>query len=566
MVFLQSFLVIIDGAIQASIPALLGFVVDSLLESPTKFVDELLWPIVICSLVFTVLFYCLAFTHHYLGSKIGTMVEVKLRLRLYRHLQTLSADFYHRNHVGEITSRLTNDFTAGVRPLYNHYYSSLWALSVLVPSLIGLSLISIPFMMVFLTLLIAWGCLYYLIIPKIRRLNREVGEETGHITAKVTEQISANSLTRAFGNEDKAYRDVDQQSGRFLSKSLKTAKVTHLTGDIINTLNCLTAPLLMICIGALFIGHGMTVGGLVAAYGYWNRAAGPMRTVLDMVTQIFSSIASFDRIMDFFQEQPSVKDKEGAKDMTVRRGEVEFQDVNFSYPTSEGNLVLKDLSLQIPAGNSVALIGESGAGKSTISQLLLRLYDAQHGVIKIDGQDLKEVTQASIRKNIGWVQQETIILSGSVRDNMSLAKPGATDEEIIQALKDAEAWDFVQDLPQGLDTQMGERGTRISGGQKQRLSIARVFLKNPPVVILDEATSALDTLTERSIQRSMKRLFEGRTNIIIAHRLSTVVECDKLVLLDKGKIVEQGSHSELLNRSEAYRKLCQGQYLGKEAS
>jgi len=560
---LQGILVVIDGIIQASVPALLGFVTDRLIESPSKFIDEWMVSIVGFAIAITLVFYILAFTHHYLATKISTIVEVRMRLNLYRHLQTLSADFYHRNQVGEITSRLTNDITMGVRPLYGHFYGMLWAFSVFVPSLIGLGLINVPFMLLFLSLVGFWAGFYHLIIPHIRRLNREVGEETGHITANVTEQIAASSLTRAFSNEHRAYRSVDEQSGRFLSKALRTAKVTYLSGDVINTFNCLTAPLLMLCIGALFVGQGMTVGGLVAAFGYWNRASGPISVILGSITQIFSSLASFDRIMDFFQERPSVKDLDGAQPLKVVAGDIVLDNISFTYPAHGCEPAIKGLSLHIPAQSSVALIGSSGAGKSTLSHLILRLFDPQEGAVKIDGQNLRNVTQKSVRSHIGLVMQETIIMSGSVRENMALAKPEAKDDEIIQALQNAEAWGFVQSLPEGLDTMLGERGSRLSGGQKQRLAIARVFLKNPPIVIFDEATSALDTLTEKTIQTSMKRLFQGRTNIIIAHRLSTVIGCDNLVLMEEGSIKDQGHHQELLQRSETYQRMCKGQHLGE---
>ena len=324
----------------------------------------------------------------------------------------------------------------------------------------------------------------------------------------------------------------------------------------------LGAPLGLLFIGALFVGEGITVGALVAAYGYWQRATSPVSMILNNITQFFVSFSSLDRVLEFFEEQPSVADRPNAAALRVTEGRVDMTDLVFSYPVSDmPRPVLRGFTLTIPPRQRVALIGESGAGKSTLVQLLLRLYDPQSGAIHIDGQDLRDVTQESLRLQIGLVMQETILLSGSVRDNLILAKNDANDEEIIAALRNAEAWDFVRELPEGLDTPLGERGARLSGGQRQRLSIARVFLKNPPVVVFDEATSALDTVTEQLIQNSMRRLFDGRTSIIIAHRLSTIVDCDRLVLLEKGRIVGQGTHEELRRTSERYSRMCEGQLL-----
>ena len=225
----------------------------------------------------------------------------------------------------------------------------------------------------------------------------------------------------------------------------------------------------------------------------------------------------------------------------------------------EGETVLDDMNLEIPAGRSLALVGESGAGKTTIAQLLLRFYDPVAGQVFIDGRDIRQVTQASIRKQVGMVMQDVILLAGTIRHNLHFAKPDASDEEMIEALKNARAWDFVKEMPDGLDTILGERGNRLSGGQKQRLSIAQVFLKNPPIVIFDEATSALDTLTEKMIQQAMEELFRGRTSIVIAHRLSTIKNCDRIVLLDSGRISASDNHEGLLKISPRYQELCSRQ-------
>ncbi|HEX2950660.1 MAG TPA: ABC transporter ATP-binding protein, partial [Armatimonadota bacterium] len=337
--------------------------------------------------------------------------------------------------------------------------------------------------------------------------------------------------------------------------------MTVLFSDVMNTFLALLAPTSLLLIGAYFVGQGFTVGTLVAAYGYWKTASGPISAILNNITALYTSFASMDRIFEFFRETPSVKDRPGAKPLNITDGKIELHDVTFHYPLDEDTTVLNQLSFTVPAKRSLALVGESGAGKSTISQLLLRFYDPVRGEIAIDGQDLRNVTQESLREQIGFVMQETILLSGTIRENLQFAKPDATTDEMVNALQNAGAWDFVRLLPQGLDTMLGERGARLSTGQKQRLSIARVFLKNPPIVIFDEATSALDAVTEKQIQQSMSRLLHDRTAIIIAHRLSTVIDCDEILFLAGGRIVAHGPHKQLLTICPQYHDLCQKQLI-----
>jgi subfamily B ATP-binding cassette protein MsbA len=558
----QNALVILDGIIQAAVPAVLGYVVDQLITDPAHFVDhQLPWMAGVAVLGVGV-FYAVAFTQHYLAKKIGHIVGIRFRKELYRHLQTLSADFYQRHHVGEIAARLTNDINVGVIPFYDRYMVTLWAFAVLVPSCVMIAWVGGYMLLLFLGMLALFLVLTRVVMPTIRRLNRQVQDEAGRINARVTEDISTAELTRVFAREEEAYHAMARHNDFFLKKALRTAKVMHLYGDVINTFVHTAAPLAMLFVGALFIGEGITVGVLVMVYGYWQRATSPVTMILNNIQQFMVCFSSMDRILEFFEEQPTIADAPGAGELTVGDGTVEVEHLSFTYPTSEGDQpALRDVSLTVPGRTSVAIIGESGAGKSTLVQLMLRLHDPQQGALRIDGQDLREVTQESLRKQIGLVMQETILLSGNVRDNLSLAHPDATDEEMVEALKNAEAWDFVQDLPQGLDTLLGERGARLSGGQRQRLAIARVFLKDPPIVIFDEATSALDTVTEKAIQTSMRRLFEGRTSIVIAHRLSTVIGCDRLVLMETGAIADQGTHRELLQKSRRYRQMCEGQLL-----
>ena len=564
IIVLIAALALLDAAMQAVMPRILGYVIDSANRHTTHFVrHDLPWllPTVIIG---TVVFYIVAFTWHYLNNITSQRIGIRFRLSLYNHLQQLSADFYQRPHVGEITARLTNDINQGVVPLFSQATQLVWALSVPILSCIIMATISIKLLVIFLAVAAAFVVLMRTISPRIRSLNREVMDEAGRMNARMTEDISVNTLIRAFAQENASLHALEQLSDVLYGKVKRSARFTTLFSDIINTFLVWTAPLAILITGALFASKGLiTIGAAAAFFAYWKTASGPISFTMGSLTVLYSAFASVDRILDFFGECPLVKNKKHARPLQVTQGEVTLREVTFSYPIGSGEPVLSALSFTAAPQQSLALVGESGAGKSTIVQLILRFYDAGSGAVRIDGQDVRDVAQASLRRQIGMVMQDTILLSGTIRENMLFAKPDASEEEIIAALQHAEAWSFIQEMPDGLDTMLGERGARLSGGQKQRISIARVFLKNPPIVIFDEATSSLDTITEKQIQQTMRRLYQGRTAIIIAHRLSTIIDCDRIIVLDKGCILAEGSHEELYVACPRYREMCEKQEMAQ---
>jgi ABC-type multidrug transport system fused ATPase/permease subunit len=276
---------------------------------------------------------------------------------------------------------------------------------------------------------------------------------------------------------------------------------------------------------------------------------------------IFSGLASADRVFEFFDEQPMIQDGPNCRCLQNVRGELAFENVVFHYPTERDSAVLKDVSFTVPPGRRIAIVGPSGAGKSTMLQLIMRFYDPSAGRVTIDGQDVRELGQASLRAGIGMVMQDSMFFAGTIEENLRLADEDATREQMREALQNANALEFVDAMPAGVHTLIGERGTRLSGGQKQRLSIARVFLKNPPILLFDEATSALDSLAERLVQAAMERLMKGRTTIIVAHRISTIQAADEIMVLQDGKITARGNHAQLLDISSLYRDLCSHQRL-----
>ncbi|MBW7457314.1 ABC transporter ATP-binding protein/permease, partial [Paenibacillus sepulcri] len=318
--------------------------------------------------------------------------------------------------------------------------------------------------------------------------------------------------------------------------------------------------LVLACGGYLVIKKQLTLGEFVAFYGYLDRLYGPLRRLVNSSTELTQASASLERVMELLNEEPEIKDAPDAIELKKVRGDIEFRDVSFRY-LDTGEWVLQHINLTIPQGHTVALVGMSGGGKSSLVSLLARFYDIQEGQITVDGRDIQAFRQQSLRSHIGMVLQDNILFSGSVRDNIRLGDPAASEEAIIEAAHRANAHEFITALPAGYDTEIGERGVKLSGGQKQRIAIARVFLKDPAILVLDEATSALDLESEHAIQESLAVLARNRTTLIVAHRLSTITHADTIVVIEHGSIVEQGNHEELMNRDSAYARLYNVQHL-----
>lgn len=550
-----------DGILQSSVVAYVKIVIDKLVADPKAFVGGDLGHYVMLGLLGGAVFFPFAYTGHLASQLMTNKLSQRFRLNLYSHLQKLNGDFYQKNQVGEISSRLTGDIESGVGQMSGFLISNTWAFSLLATSLVSMYLLDAKLFLVFVALNLSYTFISRFFSQRIRVLSREVRDRTGELNARVTEDVSANVLVRSFAVEDFFFGRFRQTQEELYRTQVRSSNISIIYQDLLQVFFHFVAPVAIIGTGALLVGKGLTVGSLVAFWAYWKMVQGPMSWLFNSVTAFYGAMAAMDRVMEFFVEHPLVKDKPKAPALHLARGEIVFDHLSFAYPSAPQKKVLDDLAFTIPARSSLGIVGPSGAGKSTLIQLLLRFYDPTAGRILVDGEDISQVRQVSLRKNIGVVMQDTVLLSGTVRENLLLGRENASDKQLWEALEHAGARQFVEELSQKLDARLGERGLTLSGGQRQRLAIARVFIKDPPIVIFDEATSALDTLTEMKIQDSIQTLLKGRTSIVVAHRLSTVMRCDRILLVEKAGKVQLGSHQELLQASPLYHSLVSNQTL-----
>ncbi len=487
----------------------------------------------------------------YWGHVVGVRMQGDMRRDVFNHLQKLPNKYFDNNKTGDIMSRIINDLME-ISELAHHGPEDIFiSLVMLTGSFIILCTINIP-----LTLLIFAFIPFIVLFTMYQRkkmnkafLNTKV--KTGAINASLENSISGISISKAFVSHETEQEKFEKGNKKFIIAREKAYKVMaeYFSGagfgiDILNYVGLIG--------GGLFTFKGVIdIGDFMAYMLYIRLFTDPIKKLINFMEQFQNGITGFQRYMEIMNEDQE-KNKKNAVELCDVKGNIEFKNVGFSY---EGEKVLDDFSIDIESGKMLALVGHSGGGKTTICNLIPRFYDVMDGDILIDGKSIYDVTLDSLRENIGIVQQEVFLFTGTIRDNILYGKTNASEEEIIKASKMANIHDFIESLPEGYDTYIGERGVKLSGGQKQRISIARVFLKNPSILILDEATSALDNTTEHIIQESLKKLCEGRTTIVVAHRLSTIQNADEIVVIGNKGIIEKGSHDELMKLNGEYSKL-----------
>ncbi len=491
------------------------------------------------------------------GHNFGIRVETDMRRDLFRHMQKLSYGYFDQSRVGQLMSRMTTDLFDitefahhGPEDIFVSTVTIIGALIVMFTIQWRLALVITVMIPVFL--LVVWKCR-----RSMRDASRVVKKTAASINADFESGLSGVKTAKAFANEGVELQKFDAANGRYRGSKVKYHKAMGVFNSVMEFFMCILSVIVIAVGGALIMGDKLNIIDLITFSLYVAAFVNPIRKLAVTTELIANGTAGLHRFVELMRTEPSIKDAPDAEELLDVKGEIRVDHVSFSYKAGSG--VLHDVSLDIRPGETVAFVGSSGGGKTTLSQLIPRFYDVTDGAIYIDGHDVRTVTQDSLHRNIGVVSQDVFLFAGSIAENIQYGRVDASMEEVIEAAKMAEIYYDIMDMPEGFDTNVGERGVLLSGGQKQRISIARIFLKNPPVLILDEATSALDSVTEAKIQKTFEKLSAGRTTLVIAHRLSTVKTADRIAVIDGGRIIELGSHSELMERDGEYAALVRTQ-------
>ena len=496
-----------------------------------------------------------------LGHRMGVLIEADMRRDVFNHMQDLSCSFYDKNRTGVLMSRITSDLFE-ITELAHHGPENILICTLTIVGALAV-MFTIEWRLALTLAVVLPLCLWFTLSQRVRMktANIEVKKKTAEIYAAIESSISGIRTAKAFANEEQELNKFDDANALFKASKVEYYKTMGLFQSGMD-FTCCIAQVLVITVGGLLImQEKMDYIDLVTFSLYVSTFISPIRRLTQFSEQYMNGSAGFTRFLELMRTEPIIKDRPGARELPAVEGRVDYEHVSFDY--GNGVPVLKDIDLHIEPGQCLAVVGPSGGGKTTLCQLLPRFYDVCAGSVKVDGVDVRDVTQSSLRRNIGMIQQDVFMFAGTIRENIRYGRPDATDEEIVEAAVRAQVHNEIMELPDGYDSYIGERGVMLSGGQKQRISIARVFLKNPKILVLDEATSALDTVTEQRIQASLDELSQGRTTIIIAHRLSTIRNADMIAVVEGEHIVELGSHQQLMEKDGEYARLCRAQDLGK---
>lgn len=548
------FFATLSAGIALTIPLIVRYVTNTLIYLPAEVIlSKIITVAVILLALIGLDFFCKFFIGNY-GHVMGAKIEYNMRAEIFNHFQKLSFSFYDDQKVGQLMSRITTDLF-DITELLHHgpeniilsilkLSGALIILTSINPKLTVASFVVLPFMFAYA----------YFLNKHMRTAFRRNRQKIAEINGQIEDNLSGIRVVKSFANEE-----VENEKFKVGNDGFLAAKKNSyfFMGSFHAGIHAFTTMVQVVVIvaGSYFIAKGeLQVTDLLTFLLYIGVFTEPIRTLIDFTEQFQNGYSGFERFMEIMNMEPDIADASNAEELKDVKGDISFEDVTFSY-NDHSDTVLKGVNLEVPAGAYMALVGSSGAGKTTLCSLIPRFYDVNSGTIRIDGKDIREVTLKSLRSQIGIVQQDVYLFAGTIFENIAYGKPGATMEEVIEAAKNANAHEFIMSFPDGYMTDIGQRGIKLSGGQKQRLSIARVFLKNPPILIFDEATSALDNESEKVVQDSLESLAKNRTTFVIAHRLTTIQNAEKILVLTEDGIAESGTHEELLAKQGIYEKL-----------
>ena len=514
---------------------------------------QLFFTVMITVLAFYLLRSFLNYIVAYYGHTFGIRVEADIRADLFRHMQSLSFDFYDENRTGKLMSRLTTDLFDLTELAHHGPEDLLTSVLTIIGALVVMGSIRWELALVVATTIPVFLIVVFALRRSMSRASRAAKEKTAHINQEIESSLSGIRTAKAFANEQIENDRFTAANEIFKTSKREFHKAMGRFHSSVEFFLC-SLNVVVVGIGGYFVMQGeMDYRDLLTFTLYISSFVSPMRKISGFSEMFANGFAGLNRFVEIMATEPTLQDKENAPDLKNVRGQIDVEDVSFTYDGDLG--VLHHVSIHVAPGETVAIVGPSGGGKSTLCQLIPRFYDVTSGAIRIDGLDVRDVTQRSLHQSIGIVQQDVFLFADTILENIRYGKPSATMEEVIQAAKKAEIYEDILAMPQGFNTYVGERGTLLSGGQKQRVAIARIFLMDPAILILDEATSALDSVTEAKIQRAFDHLAQGRTTLIIAHRLSTIRSADRIVSIADGVIAEEGSHDQLLTTGGIYAQL-----------
>lgn len=544
----------------AYLPWVIKDMVDQVLrDKDTAMLNYIVISIIVVFIIRGVSYYGQSYLMNYVGQR----VIIDIRKAVFEKLQRLSLSFYDKHKTGTIMSYVTNDVNALQSAMVENVVEMFTESVILIVSIVmmlyldwRLFLVTFATFPIVLLFIDSFG-------KRIRKSGSRIQEAAADITSVLQEVASSPRVIKSFVREGYEVERFDKENMNNFRANMKYAQLSSTLTPTIEFVAAVGVSIILWYGGNSVIDGTITAGSLVAFLTYAVNISNPIKRLSRVIGNIQKALAAAQRVFDVLDLPETVKDAPDAKLLPQVKGDVRFKDVSFEY--NDGEEVLSHVSFEVKPGEMIAFVGPSGAGKSTVASLLPRFYDVTSGSISIDGEDIRQVTLNSLREQVGIVPQETVLFNGTVYDNILYGRLDATPEEVEAAAKAANAHNFIMGLPEGYQTMLGDRGVNISGGQRQRISIARAILKNPQILILDEATSALDTESERVVQEALDRLMVGRTSFVIAHRLSTIKNADKIMVLEKGKLVEQGTHDELMAKDGLYAHLYKIQYRSKEA-